>query len=473
MQKKQYLVDTSVIIDNPIQNLVALYQNGENEIYITEVVLAELDKHKVSTNQEVGVAARTFFKAVREEFIKLEFNEYLSTKKLHEGDKLYKTKLLFENNEEVEIFIINRLSTDYRLTENNDSKILEIAIDFNLKLISNDTSFRVIAMSAGVKAESLRIDSVLSPEKIDFSFTEKSTLENLENTKKELAKKYKKWSQITIEETQEDSLNGEFKTGNKSFFIVNGTGLIPVRGESEQFKELIVKPLNMEQRFYAELLQQPFKILTVTGSTGSGKTLLAIQEAIRKVKDPNSPVDGIVYMRYTVNTTDKHAELGFRSGDENQKLSYFNYPLYAAINFIIEKDMERRNMGEKAIAEAKKTGINKNEKTEKFMEEFNITVADIAHARGITISNKVVIFDEVQNAPNSILQLVGTRIGECAQMILMGDFRQVDHPYLSKTRNGLVSLLKLADKGNPMLAAIQLKSTVRSEIAEWFQENIK
>lgn len=473
MQKKQYLVDTSVIIDNPIQNLLALYQNGENEIYITEIVLSELDKHKTSMNQEVGVAARTFFRSVKEEFEKLEFTKYLSTKKAKDGDKLYKTKLSFENGEEVEIFIINRLSTDYRLIENNDSKILEIAIDFDLKLISNDTSFRVIAMSAGVKAESLRVDSVLSPEKIEFSFVEKVAIEELANTKKTLAEKHKKWSQITIKEIQKEKVNGEFETGNQSFYIVNGTGLIPVRGESEQFKELTVKPLNMEQRFYAELLQLPFKILAVTGSTGSGKTLLAIQEAVRKVKDPNSPIDGIVYMRYTVNTTDKHAELGFRSGDENQKLSYFNYPLYATVNFLIEKEMERKNMGDKAIAEAKKTGINKNEHTEKFMEDYNIVVTDIAHARGITISNKIVIFDEVQNAPNSILQLIGTRIGENSQIILMGDFRQVDHPYLSKTRNALVSLLKLAEKGDSMLAAIQLKSTVRSEVAEWFQENVK
>jgi PhoH-like ATPase len=473
MAKKRFLIDTSVIIDNPSQNLHSLYQNGDNEIYITEIVLHELDKHKISMNHEVGVAARTFFRAVSEE----PFKES-SKKKKHvlEGDKIYQTKLKFDNiPESIKVYIVNRPRNKYRASHSdpNDLKILEIAKDYGMKLITNDVSFKVIAMSEGVAAESLKMDSVMSPESITFA----KEVEVKENEKEKminsLGETEHKWNQITLKEVAEDEENGKYETGRKSFYIVNGIGLIPIRSNQEDFEELIVKPINMEQKFYAEMLQMPFNILTVTGSTGSGKTLLAVQEAIRQVKSPDSPIDGIIYMRYTVNTTDKHAELGFRAGDENQKLGYFNYPLYSAINFLIEKEMEKRNMGEKAIEEARKSGINKSDETESFMKEHNIVVTDIAHARGITIANKFVIFDEVQNAPNSILQLIGTRIGDNSKIVLMGDFRQVDHPYLSKTRNALVTLLRLAEKGDPMLAAIQLRSTVRSEVAEWFQENLK
>jgi PhoH-like ATPase len=461
MIKKQFLIDTSVIIDSPATNLFSLFQNGENDIYITEVVLQELDKHKISLNPEVNSAARSFFRAVDEK----PFEEVKVGAK--GSDKISKTILRFENMEPIEIFIINR--SNYNLPSNvpNDSKILEVAKDYGMTLVTNDISFKVIAMGEGVNAETLKVNSVMSPENIDFLREFEVDEADIENFIKTTHSSEKKWNQVIINETKDGLL-----TGRKQYFIVNGSGLIKIRSESEDFKELIVKPHNLEQKFYAEMLQLPFKIMAVTGSTGSGKTLMAIQEAIRKVKDPESLIDGVIYMRYTVNTNDKHAELGFRSGDESQKLGYFNYPLYSAINFIIEKDMERKNHSKKAMEEASKSGINKNEYTEKFMQDHNIIVADIAHARGITLSNKVVIFDEVQNAPNSILQLIGTRIGKNAPIILMGDFRQVDHPYLSKNRNALVSLLRLAEN-DPMVAAIQLKQTVRSEVAEWFQENVK
>lgn len=48
-------------------------------------------------------------------------------------------------------------------------------------------------------------------------------------------------------------------------------------------------------------------------------------------------VDGIVYLRNTITANDKEAELGFRKGDEDQKLHYFMYPLFSSINFIIER----------------------------------------------------------------------------------------------------------------------------------------
>jgi PhoH-like ATPase len=52
----------------------------------------------------------------------------------------------------------------------------------------------------------------------------------------------------------------------------------------------------------------------------------------------------------------------------------------------------------------------------------------------------------------------------------LGDWAQIDHPYLSKFRNGIVSMLQKAKQDN-FIAGIQLKQTIRSEIAGWFQQN--
>ena len=94
----------------------------------------------------------------------------------------------------------------------------------------------------------------------------------------------------------------------------------------------------------------------------------------------------------------------------------------------------------------------------------------IAHARGITIGKKFVIFDEAQNASNATIKLIGTRMGEESKIVFLGDWAQIDHPYLSKFRNGAVTLLKKA-LNSDFVAGIQLKQTIRSDIAKWFGDN--
>jgi PhoH-like ATPase len=455
---KKYLIDTSVIIDNPAQNLYKIYQNGNNDIYITDIILKELDKHKTSINNEVGISARSFFRAIN----KNKFKE-VKNKAILKGDRVYKVKLYFEEiNQNIKIFIIKRKR--YKEDFNNDFKIMEIGIDYKLKLLTNDISFKVNALSNGLHVESMKYDTVLSPENISFFKKVK-----IEKTKNYIDLINSLNIEKYITQLEVIFINNEVETGEKKYLIRNGNSFTEIRTEKSDFKELKIKPINIEQKFYIELLQKNFKILVVSGSTGSGKTLMAIQEAMRRVKDQKDPINGIVYMRYTINTNDKFAELGFRAGDQNQKLNFYNYPLYSALNFILEK---RKKEDKK---ETDFSGIDKNEETEKLMKDFNISVTDIAHARGITISNKIVIFDEVQNTPNSILKLIGTRMGDNTKIILMGDFKQVDHPYLTKERNALVTMLRIAKESNNnnIISAIQLKTTVRSEVAEWFEENIK
>jgi len=209
-----------------------------------------------------------------------------------------------------------------------------------------------------------------------------------------------------------------------------------------------------------------FQLGVATGFTGSGKTLIAFLEGLRRVQSKDSSINGIVYIRNTVTANDHVAELGFRKGDQDQKLGYFAYPLYGAINFYINatKKKNEKKESDKTI---------KEEKTEEFMEKNNIEVMDIAHARGITITDKWVIFDELQNASNDTLKLMGTRIGKGSKMIMLGDYKQVDHPYLTENRNALVYMLKIAKENKTGdIPTIQLRTTIRSEIANWFDKNL-
>ena len=131
--------------------------------------------------------------------------------------------------------------------------------------------------------------------------------------------------------------------------------------------------------------------------------------------------------------------------------------------------MQKESFAKRIEYRGENKGEQRAEATEYFMKKHNISIIDIAHARGITISRKFVIFDEVQNASNATVKLIGTRMGEESRIVFLGDLKQIDHPYLSRNRNGLATLLKIASSDD-YIAAINLKQTIRSEIAGWFED---
>lgn len=458
--KKRFLIDTSVILDSPF-HLISLYQNGENELFISDIILKELNKHKEDGYSEKGFFAREIIRALDKGSL---ITKKKKDKKSYQKDSIHSFKCILEGSTEpIIISIINR-----ELYKNekaiNDFKIIEIAKDYGLDLITNDIALKIIALSNNIHSESLKKGSVDNPEQITYQKEYKYSKESYEKVKQKILSEEKDWTQIILKE----HING-LETGKLKFFIKKQNTLEEIK--EEDFNKYRVQPLNIEQKFYAKMLSSNFQIMVVTGSTGSGKTLLALNEGIKRVKDSNDPIDGIVYLRNTVTANDAQSELGFRKGDQNQKLSYFAYPLFGAINFIIGHTIGKDKTELRKQSEANNSTITKEEYTQEFMKEYNIEIMDIAHARGVTITNKFVIFDEGQNATNATAKLIGTRIGKNSKLIIMGDFKQVDHPYLTQTRNALVTMLKKAESQD-MIAGIQLKKTIRSEIANWFQENI-
>lgn len=487
MKNKKFLVDTSVILDDP-QNLISLFQNGLNEVYISDVILKELNGHKEDGINEKGFFAREFIRALdkgiltnRDDYKLVLPKKNIKNRRVSktiqkevlkkEGEDItYGFSCIFENKKDpVIINIINR--EDYKKENNtNDLKIVEIAKDYELDLITNDIALKLIALSKGIKSESLKKDSVNNPEDIDFkkeySIKESLLNEALESIKKEV----KSFSQITISILDEEGND----TGKKRFYMTTpNQNIEELKMEADDFsKKYAVAPLNLEQKFLLRMLAHPLaEIAVVTGSTGSGKTLMVLQEALRRVKDIDDAIDGIIYLRNTVNSNDKASELGFRKGDQNQKLNYFAYPLFGNINFISQQSFSIKKKDLKAVQENDSTSTSKEDFTEQFMKDYNIEVMDLAHARGVTLTNKFVIFDEVQNASNATLQLLGTRLGKNSRLVILGDYKQVDHPYLTKQRNGLVTMLKKA-MTDDNIAGIQLRKTIRSKIANWFQENL-
>lgn len=457
------MIDTSIILDD-VENLFFLHQEGENTIFICDVTLSELDKKK-DLNNETGFFAREFFRNILSDSASISEFQSIQEDKIH-------TIYFAIHQHKIPLQILHRPNyktkfQDYGL---NDARILEIAKDYHFVLLTNDISLKVYALSLNVSSQSLRRDRIENPQAIQFlnhfEIHKDKTKEILECDSAFTA--LKNWSLIEISE-QDNTENSLYFTGKKRYGIKLDHAFeeldFDMRLEEDK---LYINPINLEQKFLYALLTHPKNKITIcSGATGSGKTLIALQAGLHLLK--KGAVNGIVYLRNTITANDKEAELGFRKGDENQKLNYFMYPLFSAINFMITK-MQKESLAKRIEYRGEANSIQSQEATEYFLNKHNIEVLDIAHARGVSIAKKFVIFDEAQNASNATIKLIGTRMAEDSRIVFLGDPLQIDHPYLSKYRNGLISLLQKA-KQDDFLAGIVLHQTIRSEIAGWFEEN--
>ena len=55
-----------------------------------------------------------------------------------------------------------------------------------------------------------------------------------------------------------------------------------------------------------------------------------------------------------------------------------------------------------------------------------IKVVPVAFLRGLTLDNKVILYDEAQNSTSTAMKSFLTRLGENSKMVIMGDLDQTD-----------------------------------------------
>lgn len=492
------MVDTSVILED-IQNINTLISDNKTHLFINDIVMKELNKFKSEEKTDRGARAREFFNSLDDKLHKRITLDKLPTSFLLNresnsiNDKYYQLVVNIKN-EKIPLNIISRKNylveaewlNKLDLDGLNDAKIQEICEDYNLKLITNDNSFKYLARIEGVDAASISSKKVENFDKIEFiSHIEIKETDDFETEILKYVKEKKKSRnhQLVIKEIAlQTNQNGGFtkyETGKVSYAVVIKPiseklssvifdEKIKILDFNEEYSGMAIKPLNIEQKFYFHLLNDiNNNVFAVSGATGSGKTLLALQAGVTMVK--KGKVDGIVYTRNTVTATEKAAEMGFRKGSEEDKLNYFMYPLYNAINTTIEQMIAQGDNTYKLDNDGD-DNIHLQEATLMYMKDFNIKVIDIAHMRGITIPKKFIIVDEMQNTTDNSMKLIGTRTGEGSKLAFLGDNNQIDHPFLSKKRNALVSLMKEAESDD-FVCAIKLKETIRSETADWFDKH--
>jgi PhoH-like ATPase len=210
-----------------------------------------------------------------------------------------------------------------------------------------------------------------------------------------------------------------------------------------------VKPKNAEQAFAMHAILNPaIRLVTISGVAGTGKTLLALAGAL----ELKNNYDQIILARPIVPLSNK--EIGFLPGDAEEKVNPYMQPLWDNLNFI-------------------KNQFGENEKKRKVIDELQkdgkIVICPLAFIRGRSLSNCVFIVDEAQNLTPHEVKTIVTRAGENTKIILTGDVRQIDTPYLDEQSNGLSYVIERL-KGQDLYSHITLEKGERSELANLANE---
>ena len=172
--------------------------------------------------------------------------------------------------------------------------------------------------------------------------------------------------------------------------------------------------LSEEQKLAKQaMLHHPYNF--IVGKAGSGKTLLACQVALDMFF--KRMINKIIITRPTVSTEDN----GFLPGSEKEKMEPWLVPI-------------RSNM---------RKVYNKPTILEKMENQEDVELVSLAHFRGRTFENSVVIGDEFQNLTRSQLRMALGRLGKGSTMIFCGDNQQID--LKDKNYSAIHDLAKLTD----------------------------
>ncbi len=187
--------------------------------------------------------------------------------------------------------------------------------------------------------------------------------------------------------------------------------------ENTRCLKLIVQPKNNEQAVMLDSIRSN-TITFVKGLAGTGKTFLAVHEAITSYF--RNEYEQIVFSRPIVEAAGE--KLGFLPGNMYQKIDPYMIPIFDALSQLLEESVFRQMVGKRKF-------------------DSPIQILPLAFMRGITFRNKFCVVDEAQNMSSEQMRMLLTRIGEGSKFVICGDIRQSD----VADRNGLNEVFKLLE----------------------------
>jgi PhoH-like ATPase len=208
---------------------------------------------------------------------------------------------------------------------------------------------------------------------------------------------------------------------------------------------------NREQNFAMNLLMDPeVDFVTLTGTAGTGKTLMALASGLTQVLDDRRYTE-IIMTRATVSVGE---DIGFLPGTEEEKMGPWMGALDDNLEVLAKTETSAGEWGRAATNELIRSRIK---------------IKSMNFMRGRTFLNKYVIIDEAQNLTPKQMKTLVTRAGPGTKIICMGNLAQIDTPYLTEGSSGLTFAVDKF-KGWPHSGHITLARGERSRLADFASE---
>ena len=448
--KKNYVVDTNVLIQSP--NALECFE--DNKVIIPIVVIEELDSLK-NAEGEKGVNARC----------SIRYLEKLRQKgNLIDGIKLDNGgKIRIEKN-----FVDVKLPEDFP-EHKSDNRILKVCLGLSkdndkVILVTKDILLRIKAQILSIQAEDFTTEQVASEysqyegrceafaiEEAFADFKRKGI--SLDSVYQLDEKGDKKAIEFTLNQfvlLKADQSNNKTQLGR-----FDGDKIVPLLYKKS--RPYGVKPRNVGQYFLQEaLMANPDKVplVIVKGVAGTAKTFYSLAVGLEKVLNATKPE----YRKILVSRPNAQFDddIGFLPGTEQEKISPLMRPVIDNLEQLIDSNEEERYKNEKELSG----------KIEEVFERGTITAEAMNFIRGRSFVQTYLIIDEAQNmTPKQVIGII-TRAGKGTKVILLGDPKQIDNPFLDERTNGL-SYAAEHMKGSKLCYQITLKADEceRSELA--------
>jgi len=458
---KLFVLDTNVLLHDP----TSLFRFEEHDIFLPMIVLEELDAHKKGMTE----VARNGRQTSRT----LDALAGVEGADIGRGLKLDSTGQRAAGG----CLYFQTAPLDYSLPTSlpqgkADNQILGVVEALRklhapreVVLVSKDINMRVKARALGLNAEDYQNDKTLEDGDLLYSgvlalptdFWVKSG-KNVESWQSGAHTYYRIGGpivpQLMINQFVYFEAPGEPSLFARVSEIREKTAVLQTLKDYGSVKHAVwgVTTRNREQNYAMNLLMDPeVDFVTLTGTAGTGKTLLALAAGLTQVLDDRRYTE-IIMTRATVSVGE---DIGFLPGTEEEKMGPWMGALDDNLEFLAKGD--GGNAGEWGRAAT-------NE-----LIRSRIKIKSMNFMRGRTFLNKYVIIDEAQNLTPKQMKTLITRAGPGTKIICMGNLAQIDTPYLTEGSSGLTYAVDRF-KGWPHSGHITLARGERSRLADFASE---
>ncbi len=452
-----FVLDTNVLMHDPL----CLFRFEEHDIFLPMITLEELDSHKRGMSE----VARNARQASRE-LDALASGAELNPK---DGIALDKTG---KREAQGRLFFQTTLF-EVKLPEGlpqgkADNQILGVVKSLreqhpgrDIVLVSKDINMRVKARALGLPAEDYQNDKTLDdgdllytgllPLPADFWERHGKTMES--------------WSQgghtyyriagplvpaLMINQFVFLESPGAAPLFARVTEITGKTAVLKTLKDYTHAKNAVwgITARNREQNFALNLLMDPeVDFITLTGTAGTGKTLMTLASGLSQVLDDRRYTE-IIVTRVTVPLGE---DIGFLPGTEEEKMGPWMGALDDNLEVLARGDSSAGEWGRAATQD---------------LVRRKIRIKSLNFMRGRTFLNKFVIIDEAQNLTPKQMKTLITRAGPGTKIVCLGNLAQIDTPYLSEGSSGLTFAVDRF-KGWPHSGHVTLARGERSRLADY------